>query len=65
MIDPRQRILAQLEAQRFQAQQAAREQPSEVLKRNALERAGELAQLGRLKESRRVLALNFFVDGSQ
>jgi hypothetical protein len=50
----------QLEAQRFTASQAAREQSSETLKAAALERAGELAMEGRLMESRRVLALNFF-----
>lgn len=55
----RRAVLAQLETQRFAADQASREQPVEQLRRNALERAGELAQQGRLLESRRVLELNF------
>ena len=50
----------QLEAQRWQAEQAARERPEAVLLAAALERAGELAELGRLAESKRVLELNYF-----
>lgn len=55
----RRNIEAQLDAQRFIAQQARREQAIEQLRRNALERAGELALEARLFESRRVLELNF------
>jgi hypothetical protein len=53
-------IEAAHEAQRFQAQQASREAGRQVLLANALERAGELALLGRFQESRRVLELNYF-----
>lgn len=59
MTDPRAKIETALEAQRFVAQQASREQSREVLRAAALDRAGELAQAGRLQESRRVLELNF------
>jgi len=41
----------QLSTQRWQAEQAAREQPSSAYLANILERAGELAQGGYLKES--------------
>jgi hypothetical protein len=58
----RKNIEAQMEAQRWQAQQAAREQPAQVALNAALERAGELAQQGRLAESRRVIALNYFTE---
>lgn len=54
-------INAQLEADRFIASQASREQARQVLLANALERAGELALLGRFQESRRVLELNYFI----
>lgn len=50
------------EAQRFTAQQAAREVSSQARKDAALERAGELALLGRLAESKRVIELNYFVE---
>ena len=59
MTTAQQHIHQQLEAQRWTSAQAAREQGSEALKLNALERAGELALAGRLRESRRVLELNF------
>lgn len=49
-----------LETQRFIASQASRAQHVATLKANALERAGELALLGRFQESKRVLALNYF-----
>jgi hypothetical protein len=57
-----QHINDQHEAQRFIASQASREVSAQARKDAALERAGELAQLGRLVESRRVLALNYFVE---
>jgi len=54
----RARIEAQLEAQRWQAQQASREQPAIVAWNAALERAGLLATLpGRRADSARVLDL--------
>lgn len=56
------RIEAQHEAQRFAASQASREVAAQERKNRALEYAGELAQLGRLVESKRVLALNYFVE---
>lgn len=56
----RPRILAALEAQRFQCQQAAREVAAQALRNAALERAGELAELARLVESRRTIELNYF-----
>lgn len=51
-----------MEAQRWIAAQASREVSSQARRDAALERAGELAQLGRLMESRRVLELNYFVE---
>jgi len=54
------RIEAAHEAQRFTASQASRAATVAALKAAALERAGELAQLARFAESRRVLELNFF-----
>lgn len=51
-----------LEAERFIASQASREVSAQARKDAALERAGELALLGRLIESKRVLALNYFVE---
>lgn len=56
----RKHIEAQMESQRFTATQAAREQSAQALRDATLERAGELAQLGRLQESRRVISLNYF-----
>jgi hypothetical protein len=58
----RKNIEAQMESQRFTASQAAREQSAQTLRNAALERAGELAQQGRLAESRRVIALNYFTE---
>lgn len=55
-------IEAQHEAQRFAAEQVAREQSAQRLRDAALERAGELALAGRLAESRRVIELNFFAN---
>lgn len=55
-------IEAKHEAQRFTASQAAREQSRATLRARALEYAGELALLGRFRESRRVLELNFFTE---
>ena len=52
----------QLSAQRWQADQAARDQPAQALRDAALDRAGELAKQGRLAESRRVLTLNYFSE---
>lgn len=49
-----------MEAQRFTASQASREATRQTLQANALERAGELALLGRFQESKRVLELNYF-----
>jgi len=49
-------------AARFIASQARRAATLAALKANALERAGELALLGRFQESKRVLALNYFVE---
>jgi hypothetical protein len=54
------RIEAAHEAQRFTASQAARAATVAALRAAALERAGELAQLARFAESRRVLELNYF-----
>ena len=54
-------INAAHEAERFTASQAGREQSRATLRARALEYAGELALLGRFRESRRVLELNFFV----
>lgn len=59
-----QHIEAQHEAQRFQASQAPRAASSQALRDAALERAGELALLGRFQESRRVIALNYFAEES-
>lgn len=53
-------INEQLEAERFIASQASREASRQTLQANALERAGELALLGRFVESKRVLELNYF-----
>lgn len=53
----RQNIEAQMESQRFEAAQAAREVEQQVAWANALERAGELAQMARLSEARRVLQI--------
>lgn len=46
-----------LEATRWQARQASREQPAQVAWLNALERAGELVQSGQWADARRVLEL--------
>jgi|KBSSwiStaDraftv2_1062776.scaffolds.fasta_scaffold1472722_2 hypothetical protein len=54
------RIQSQHEAQRFEASQASRAATLATLKANALERAGELALLGRFAESKRVLELSYF-----
>lgn len=53
-------ILDTLDAERWQAQQASREQARRILQANALEHAGDLARKGRLQESKRVLELNYF-----
>lgn len=50
----RDHTLKQLEAQRWQAAQAAREQSEQAYRNDILERAGELAQGGYLAESRRM-----------
>lgn len=47
----RNQVFAALEAQRYQAAQAAREQPNAAYLANILERAAKLAQGGYLKES--------------
>jgi len=57
-----QHIEAAHEAQRFTASQASRAATVAALKAAALERAGELALLARFQESKRVLALNYFVE---
>jgi hypothetical protein len=57
-----QHIEAAHEAQRFSASQASRAATVAALKAAALERAGELAQLARFAESRRVLQLNYFTQ---
>lgn len=50
---------SQLEQQRWQCDQAAREVADwrRVAFENALDRAGELAQMGRLTEARRVVEI--------
>lgn len=55
----RQTIEAQLEAQRWAASQASREQSSETLKANALERWAELFEAGYYSEARRVWKREF------
>lgn len=62
MTATRQHIEDQLEAQRFIASQASREQSAQALREAALERAGELALAGRLMESRRVIEINYFAE---
>jgi len=57
-----QHIQSQHEAQRFTASQASRAATVAALKAAALERAGELAQLARFAESKRVLELSFFAE---
>jgi hypothetical protein len=52
------RIHSDLEAQRWIAAQAAREQEREVLIKNTLERAAELVLAGRYAEARRVVEIN-------
>lgn len=51
------KVEAQMEAQRFTASQASREQAATQAWLNALERAGELVQAGYYQDARRVLEL--------
>lgn len=48
----------QLDIQRWQAAQAAREQARETLIKNTLERAAELVLAGRYAEARHVVQIN-------